>query len=74
MLFFGARGLPMVRLEPNRAGRCTVTTLEGITGEQYRGNDPVRRDLEAAVTSLGRAFEAQGGYTDFADAYWAKSE
>lgn len=73
-LFFGARGLPMVRLEPNRAGRCTVTTLEGITGEQYRGNDPVRRDLEAAVTSLGRAFEAQGGYTDFADAYWAKSE
>jgi len=68
-LFLGERGIGMV-VVPSGRGGYAVTTLRGTTREEHRNRGQLRLAIEDAVRRIGREYEAQGGSTDFSDAYW----
>jgi hypothetical protein len=52
--------------------RYQVFTLVGITGTQYRGNEPIRQRHEAEIRRLGEQWLREGGASNFAQPQWTR--
>lgn len=82
VMLMHANGVPALAVPVDKGGvsannqgpaNYRVWLLQGITGEQFRSDDPIKVRLDKRVREVGRAWRQQAkGPTDFADAFWDK--
>ncbi len=82
VMMLHANGVPALAVPVDKGGvsannqgpaNYRVWLLQGITGEQFRSDDPLKDRLDKRVREVGKAWKQQAkGPTDFADAFWDK--
>lgn len=56
----------------NNRARYKVFALVGITGAQYKNDDPVKRLHEQKIREIGARWLSQGGASNFSQPLWTK--
>lgn len=82
VMLLHANGVPALAVPVDKGGvsannqgpaNYRVWLLQGITGEQFRSDDPLKARLDKRVREIGKAWKQQAkGPADFADAFWDK--